>query len=384
MSTFTTSIHMIYNQVSTPGKTTEERVKETADWLFDFTFPWYSVDTTGREEFKELFVRQYFLNEIAFETVELFKLKLMQTLAREMPKYRQLYESTLKTFDPFETIHVETTGDATGSENYSDSETAKKDDVGTRSHTTITDRDFTVNSTNSDNGSDKEESQSRSEKASTTEGQEKVTDSASGQTNSKTTDEHTSEEHKNSTLNGTENNQSIHSDNPQTDFAGHDYASMMDRGQAIKESEASETTTGQGGGATNTTGNTQSTNDSDKNTSSSGNESGMTAGSIIRTSVRSSEGYEDSDMLEDVHFAENYDLDSTNEVNKTGKKDTETTHQTTEKGFRADRSSLLLKYRETFLNINEMLLNDCGSLFLKIYRSGYEPQIGGGYYGLFV
>ena len=63
--------------------------------LFDFTFPWYNDDETSKTEFERTFIIHFYMYEIGFETIGLFKLKLNDTLRRNMPKYKAMYDSNL-------------------------------------------------------------------------------------------------------------------------------------------------------------------------------------------------------------------------------------------------------------------------------------------------
>lgn len=384
MSTFTTSIEMICNQVSSPIAPTEERVRQTADFIFNFPYTWYARDGTGRDDFERMFVRQYFLNEIAFETLELFRMKLKNTLEREMPRYRQLYESSLLKFDPLVTIDVTTNGETEGTEKYTETNDWSKSDSGHDTADKTFDRTLSKNHSENTNDSGTGEDFSEKESTSQTSGQSRDVGSSTSNTESTTTHESTSDRHSETSMNVTDNKQSIHSDNPQTNFAGHDYASKMDRSQNISESSGTEQASDQSGGMDKTTGETSGTTESTVNTSSDGNENARTAGSYVSVHVINTNG---SGKEYDTYTDKNdntHAFTSSNEASKDGDRSSQNTHTQTEKGYRDSPSSLLLQYRETFLNINEMLLNDCGSLFLKIYRSGYEQEIGGGYYGLFV
>lgn len=80
--------------------TVDEYIKQGKDKFFNFTFPWYSNDNTGLDEFKELFLHKFYMYQIGQETPELFKLNVQSVLMDEMSTWTQLYESTLYKYDP--------------------------------------------------------------------------------------------------------------------------------------------------------------------------------------------------------------------------------------------------------------------------------------------
>lgn len=143
----------------------------------------------------------------------------------------------------------------------------------------------------------------------------------------------TSEEHRNSesSANIETNNQSVHSENPEITMANKDYASSMDREKKIES----------GNGTENVEGNKSVNDDSTEH-----NKSDSTASS-----------HETGNLTE-------------NENRERSKKGNETIE-----GFYGEsQADAILKYRETILNINEMICNDMNDLFLGYY--------GGSSYGL--
>lgn len=65
--------------------------------LFDFDYEYYSDNYAMQRRFENMFVQHYYFHEIGFETVERFKLNLQARLNLNAPKYRQVWESHLKT-----------------------------------------------------------------------------------------------------------------------------------------------------------------------------------------------------------------------------------------------------------------------------------------------
>lgn len=137
------------------------------------------------------------------------------------------------------------------------------------------------------------------------------------------------------TMHSEVNNQSVHSENPEITMANKDYASSMDREKKTEEQSGTQS------GTENTTSSkTASENTTEKNQSNS-------------------------------------EASSTEEGNSTENEKEERSLQGNEliEGFYGEsQAEAILKYRETILNLNEMICNNMNDLFLGYY--------GGNSYGL--
>ena len=76
------------------------------DKFFDFDFPWYSEENVGLDEFETLFLETYYMNQIGFETYELFQLNLSKTLKSVMPVYAEKYKIVSKNIDYLSTHNM--------------------------------------------------------------------------------------------------------------------------------------------------------------------------------------------------------------------------------------------------------------------------------------
>lgn len=143
----------------------------------------------------------------------------------------------------------------------------------------------------------------------------------------------TSTENRNSdsNMNTETNNQSFHSENPEITMANKDYASTMDR---EKKTEA-------GSGSENVDGNKYVNDSTIENNNSESSASSNESGNLTENEKK--------------------------ERNKNG-------NETIEGFYGESQSDAILKYRETILNLNEMICNDMNDLFLGYY--------GGAEYGL--
>ncbi len=103
MSKYTTEVRYIC-EVAAGLKESEgldsvdQIIKTAAPKIFDFDYPIFAEE--HRATLQEKILLNYYTREIGFETVGLWKLKLMSKMRNIMPYYNKLYESTLMEFDP--------------------------------------------------------------------------------------------------------------------------------------------------------------------------------------------------------------------------------------------------------------------------------------------
>lgn len=98
MASYTTQLRTIVQSYSLDqtGLKVDERIKISLPYIFDFYFP---IWTDGLEKFETDFIRHFYMREIGFETVGLFKLKLEEKLNLIMPYYVDLYQTTQNDID---------------------------------------------------------------------------------------------------------------------------------------------------------------------------------------------------------------------------------------------------------------------------------------------
>lgn len=103
MSEYTTTFYDIGIGISPhPWKdSTEDIVENARKFIFTFTFPFY--DDNKLEEFQKKFIKHFFFREIGFETVNLFKFRLNETLNLIMPYYNKLYLANEEKLEIFTT-----------------------------------------------------------------------------------------------------------------------------------------------------------------------------------------------------------------------------------------------------------------------------------------
>lgn len=102
MSYYTTQLRWICEDIAKKRTTCEnidEIISSAAPVIFNFEFPIF--DESYKIPLAEKILLAYYTKEIGFETVGLWKIKLRAKLREIMPYYNQLYSSELLKFNPF-------------------------------------------------------------------------------------------------------------------------------------------------------------------------------------------------------------------------------------------------------------------------------------------
>ena len=104
MSDYTTQLRFICESyaglnASAPSGDVDEIIELARQKIFDFQYPIF--DDNYRKELETKILNHYYTQEIGLETVGLWKLKLRTKMREIMPYYNQLYLSEKLQFDPF-------------------------------------------------------------------------------------------------------------------------------------------------------------------------------------------------------------------------------------------------------------------------------------------
>lgn len=100
MSKYTTTLYEILkNIVPNPDTlTTDELVQSGVPLFFDFDFPWYAEDGSGKSNFERMYLMSYLNNEIGQETLgahkQCFRRKMFENMERMKQKYQLLGDMT--------------------------------------------------------------------------------------------------------------------------------------------------------------------------------------------------------------------------------------------------------------------------------------------------
>lgn len=272
--------------------------------VFNFDFPIF--DENYRQVLCRKILKHYYTREIAHETVGRWKLALNAKLNEIMPYYNQLYKSELLEFNPFYDVDL----------------TRSREGSGTRDTTGSTSNTSTESGTNT--------------KTDTVTSKETSSDTSNSTENntSKTT-----ESNSNNTVTN-DNTLNRFSDTPQNSMDTQGIADSVPLTTVTKVNE-------------------------DVNVNSTGSSTVDVTGS--KTGKIDSSGSVDKTINDTIKGTDSREINgsgtSTENINSTDK------YIETVKGKQGTESysSMLMKFRETFLNIDMMIIEDCSDCFFTLW-----------------
>ena len=296
----------------------EEIIAKSAPLIFDFDYPIFDDDYKIPLEKK--IIRHFYLREIGFETLGLWKLKLNDKLNEIMPYFNQLYESELLKFNPLIDVDVKTTSNTADKGNTDFSQTDTKNTLDTE--------------TKKDVFSSAEHSAFDSTKSG----------SASGQSSSDSTNDGTVTDTSTSSKTYVDNDD--YSDTPQGTVGNLNNLTYLTNARH-KHGDSSDTTTSKGTSKS-TLSNKATSKDTTSNTEQSTNDKTFNSTDNVSTSRK---GSASSDVT-----ANTATTNTQNYIeNIIGKRGGQT------------YSAMLNEFRQTFLNIDKMILDELSDLFMTIY-----------------
>ena len=297
-------------------------------------------DENYRETLDAKILKHYYTREICEETVGLWKLRLNNRMNEIMPFYNKLYSSELLKFNPF--YDVELNSEHLRSEDTSTDETGtyneKRDDMESKARSNEVSEDGTVK----DSGSLFRTTSENSEIESENESSEVGTSNASTNESTNTKD--------------TRNSKDRYSDTPQGGITGLEnntyltnarLVDVTDTGEAERESGSSEIRDNKIEGKENKEGVidgavSEVVSNEKKNTGTTTDEE--TENSIKNGNVKGDRANEGN-----INTVENY------------------LERVYGKRGGLSYSKLLMEYRETFLNIDKMIINELSDLFFGLW-----------------
>ena len=178
MSNYTIRVQRIvemYNRVNTSYQFAEidDAIKQALPQIFNFDFPIFNENY--RENLELKIIRHYYMREIAFETVALWKLYLSQTLNEIMPYYNVLYEQEIDKifpntdFESTKTIESSENGSNNGNNTTESKNTEKFSDTPQGSLDRIESGRYLTNATITDNSSTQQSNSNHDIETNTTE-----------------------------------------------------------------------------------------------------------------------------------------------------------------------------------------------------------------------
>ena len=319
--------------------------------------PMYKNETEAhRAGLLKKILLHYYTREIGYETVGLWKLKLNQKMIEIMPYYNQLYESAELEFDPFKNVDVTRTHEG----EYNDDEKVdnQRDTENHRGIHTTQETDTTDNTTKNESANETIAYTSVQESDST----EDIT-----LRHSKTTTEGNDTRSNAVTKDG--NSWVLFSDTPQggldginaaaSDVAGNGYLTNATRTIATPDEQSVTQTHGDIVETYNTNGDRKDTTETSTDVETRGNENNTKQ--IATTQAEAIHNETETQTTENA----------TGKITDDNTKNTKGTDEYENKDIgkigTETYQEMLIKYRETFLNIDLMVIRELEKLFMGLW-----------------
>jgi hypothetical protein len=313
-----------------------------------FKFPYPIFDEAYRIPLESKILEAYYTREIAHETVGLWKLKLQTKMRQIMPYYNQLYKSTLLEFNPLYDVNY--------SNNKTVTNTGTKVTDGTTIQGTVKKETGTIGNTDTITNTGTVKNGGTVTDAGTIKDTGSVTDNAT-QTNNLT--DTLVIDGTNITTGGGDNKDAF-SDTPQGGLSDVDNNAYLTNYRKV--TSTSNNTENLDRTDTNTK--TGTVNNDNTRTNDLTNTRNLTTTSDI-TTTNNLTNQRDSTITNNLTT----DVDDTKDINMTDTINNTETYVETIMGKRAgdSYSDLLLKFRETFLNIDMQVIDELSELFFTLW-----------------
>ena len=117
MSKYTMTIKDIVDDYSilSESKKIDDKLDYARQYIFDFDYP--IIDESTKKRIEIAILKHYYLREIAFETVGIFKIKLNDRLNLIMSRYNALYEKQDLSLSPYINSYIKENGTTNGNSN---------------------------------------------------------------------------------------------------------------------------------------------------------------------------------------------------------------------------------------------------------------------------
>ena len=112
MSKYTMTIKDIVDDysITSEARDIDSKLDVARGYLFDFNYP--VIDSETKKRIEIAILKHYYLREIAFETIGIFKIKLNDRLNLIMPRYNSLYEKQDLSLSPYINSYLKETGES--------------------------------------------------------------------------------------------------------------------------------------------------------------------------------------------------------------------------------------------------------------------------------
>lgn len=315
------------------------QLRRVLDMGYDLGLKHYPIfSESHRQELNQKIVNHFRYREIGYETITQFVFALNRKMFEIMPFYNQLYESEELEISALTNYSYDEISKKTGND------LLEKTGTDTNTQTGDSTRTDTGTQTNEQTGADKQTFEDVKNKTTYGSNENENTTTTSDVKHGQTT-----------TTEGTDTSKRVHSDTPQGMLSANfpesaNYASDAD---VTKNTNAS--TVSQGG--------TDSTSGTVKGTKGkSGSDESIQTGDIVTT--HDTQGKLTNDLTSKSEF----NVDSSITYGSNAKQNYDNQLATNKKGYQGiSPSELLQKYRETFLNIDMLVISELEELFISIF-----------------
>lgn len=315
------------------------QLRRVLDMGYDLGLKNYPIfSESHRKELNEKIINHFRYREIGYETITQFIFALNRKMFEIMPFYNQLYES--------EELEI------SALTNYSYDEISKKTGNDLLEKTGTDTNKQTGDSTRTDTGTQTNE-QSGTDKQTFEDVKNKTTYGSSENENTTTTNDVTHGQ--TTTTQGTDSSKRVHSDTPQGMLSANfpesaNYASDADVSKNTNSSTVTQ------GGTDSTTGTVKGTK------GKSGSDESVQTGDIVTT--HDTQGK----LTNDLTSKNEFNADNTITYGSNAKQNYDNQLSTNKQGYQGiSPSELLQKYRETFLNIDMLVISELEELFISIF-----------------
>lgn len=335
MSKYTTEVRFICETMagltqSQGYRSVNDILNKAAPLVFDFDFPIF--DESYRSVLEKKILKHFYTREIGLETVGLWKLKLDTKMNEIMPFYNQLYKSELLEFNPLYDVDLTTThtGTRNETENLAGTDTKTRTESGNKNST----------GTGSENVSD---SGSTDMQATESRGIDTTGESGTdGTTNSTNAVDNTSNMA----------HMDLYSDTPQGGVDGLVTNKYLTNARKVDDTNTEK-------GSSTVTGSTGSTEHHSENSLEdvSKDSTTTTKNTTTKNSGNSSNETYDENASENGSYGHDKKVDTIDDY----------LEKVSGKTQGASYSKMLMEFRQTFLNIDMLVIGELEELFMQLW-----------------
>lgn len=315
------------------------QLRRVLDMGYDLGLNHYPIfSESHRQELNQKIVNHFRYREIGYETINQFIFALNRKMFEIMPFYNQLYESEELEISALTNYSYDEISKKTGNDLL---EKTGEDSTKQSGDTTRTD---TGTQTNEQNGTDKQTFEDVTNKTTYGSSENENTATTTDVTHGQTT-----------TTSGTDSSKRVHSDTPQGMLS----ANFPESANYASDADVSKNTNS----STVTQGGTDSTHGTVKGTrGKTGTDESVQSGAIITTHDTKGK------LTNELKSKNTFNSQNKITYGSNAKQNYDNQLATNKKGYQGiSPSELLQKYRETFLNIDLLVISELEELFISIF-----------------